>query len=70
MFYEKAFFDLKKESNVVLIGIVKNENGKHKLFKNPEESMKIESGDYLILLMDNKGQNRLKRMFHIEEGVN
>jgi voltage-gated potassium channel len=68
-FYEKAFFDLKKQCNVVLIGIVKVVNGQHKFHKNPEGSVKIESGDYLMMLMDSKGQDKLKRLFQIEEGV-
>lgn len=69
MFYDKAFFDLKKESNVVLIGLVKIIDGQRKMLKNPEGSVKIDEGDYLILLMDRKGQQKLKRMFHIEEGL-
>jgi voltage-gated potassium channel len=68
-FYEKVFFDLKKQCNVVLIGLVKIENGERKLFRNPESSMKIEEGDYLVLLMDGKGQDRLKKLFHVQEGV-
>ena len=67
--YEKAFFDLKRQCNVVLIGIVKVENGKRKMYKNPEGSILIEHGNYLLMLMDRKGQDRLKRVFHIEEGV-
>ena len=67
--YEKAFFDLKRQCNVVLIGIVKIENGKRTMYKNPEGSITIEDGNYLLMLMDRKGQDRLKRVFHIEEGV-
>ena len=67
--YEKAFFDLKRQCNVVLIGIVKVENGKRMMYKNPEGSILIEHGNYLLMLMDRKGQDRLKRVFHIEEGV-
>ena len=67
--YEKAFFDLKKQSNVVLFGLVRIENGKRHLFKNPEENLTIGDGDYLIMLMDRKGLDRLKKIFHIEEGV-
>ncbi|MEQ8425489.1 MAG: potassium channel family protein, partial [Cyclobacteriaceae bacterium] len=33
MFYDKAFFDLKKESNVVLIGLVKIIDGQRKMLK-------------------------------------
>ncbi len=69
VFYEKVFFDLKKACNVILIGVVKVENGVRKLMKNPEGSIKVEIGDYLVLLMDRKGEDRLKKHFHIEEGV-
>ncbi len=67
--YEKAFSDLKKQCNVVLIGIVKVVDGKRTMHKNPETNLTIEDGDYLLMLMDRKGQDRLKRVFHIEEGV-
>jgi voltage-gated potassium channel len=67
--YEKAFFDLKKQCNVVLFGIVKNSDGEKKLIKNPVENVKIETGDYLIMLLDGNGATKLKRLFHLEEGV-
>ncbi len=67
--YEKAFFDLKKQCNVVLIGLVRVNEGKRTLHKNPEGGIPIQSGDYLLMLMDRKGQDRLKRVFNIEEGV-
>jgi voltage-gated potassium channel len=66
--YEKAFFDLKKQCNVVLIGIVKVKDGQHQLMKNPESNVMIEAGDYLLMLMNGKGQEKLNRVFHIEEG--
>ena len=69
VFYEKAFFDLKKLYNVVLIGLVKMQEGNRKLMRNPVGSTKIDAGDYLILLIDKKGVDRLKKLFHIEEGV-
>ena len=67
--YDKAFFDLKKQCNVVLIGMVKILEGKRTMHKNPEGGIPIQHGDYLLMLMDRKGQDRLKRVFHIEEGV-
>ncbi|MGC4022044.1 MAG: NAD-binding protein [Cyclobacteriaceae bacterium] len=67
--YDKAFFELKKEYNVVLIGLVKIENGHRKLMKNPEGAIKIEAGDYLVMMMDGKGRNKLSKLFHIEEGI-
>jgi voltage-gated potassium channel len=69
MFYDKAFFDLKKESNVVLIGLVKMIDGQRKMLKNPEGTVTIEKGDYLVLLMDRKGFQKLKKLFHITEGI-
>lgn len=69
MYYEKAFFDLKKQCNVILIGIVKLKGNQRTLIKNPETSVLIEKGDYLMMLMDGKGKDKLKRVFHIEEGV-
>ena len=68
-FYEKAFFELKKDYNVVLIGVVKLMDGKRKLFKNPSGSVKIDEGDYLLLLLDRKGEVKLKKLFHLEEGI-
>ena len=69
MSYEKAFFDLKKQSNVVLFGMVRIVNGKRSLHKNPEEDLIIQNGDYLIMLMNHNGLERLKKIFHIEEGI-
>jgi voltage-gated potassium channel len=69
MFYDKAFFDLKKESNVILIGLVKVIDGQRKMLKNPEGSITINEGDYLVLLMDKKGEHKLRRLFKIEEGL-
>lgn len=67
--YEKAFFDLKKQCNVILIGLVRIQEKKRTLFKNPEGSMAIQDHDYLLMLMDHKGRERLKRVFNIDEGV-
>jgi len=67
--YEKAFFDLKKQSNVILFGLVRVTDGLRKLYKNPEKEMIIQEGDYLIMLMNHDGHGRLQRLFKIEEGV-
>ncbi|MFM9837605.1 MAG: potassium channel family protein [Cyclobacteriaceae bacterium] len=69
IFYEKAFFDLKKTCNVILIGLVKIVNGERKLIKNPEGSIKIEVGDYMVMMMDGKGEDKLQKHFHIQEGL-
>ncbi|MBS1559561.1 MAG: potassium channel protein [Bacteroidetes bacterium] len=67
--YDKAFFELKKDYNVVLIGLVKKINGQRKLLKNPEGNIKIEAGDYLVMLMDGKGRDKLAKLFKLEEGI-
>jgi len=67
--YDKAFFDLKRDCNVVLIGLVKIQNGQRRLFKNPEGNIKIETGDYLLMMMDGKGRDKLSKLFKIEEGI-
>lgn len=67
--YDKAFFDLKRDCNVILIGLVKKINGQRKLLKNPEGNVKIEIGDYLLMMMDAKGKNKLGKLFHTEEGI-
>jgi voltage-gated potassium channel len=67
--YEKAFFDLKKQCNVILIGMVKIHEGKRVMHKNPEGGIPIQSGDYVLMLMDRKGLDRLKKVFNIVEGV-
>lgn len=68
-FYEKIFFDLKKDYNVILIGIVKNQNGHREMMKNPENSVTVEEGDYLIMIMNKRGMKKLGRYFKIDEGV-
>jgi hypothetical protein len=49
--------------------LVKTVNGHRKLLKNPEGSLKIELGDYLVMMMDGNGEDRLQKQFHIKEGV-
>jgi voltage-gated potassium channel len=66
-FYEKAFFDLKKDCNIILVGIVKINNGEKKFLKNPESSIKIEAGDQLVMMMDGSGKSKLKKVYQINE---
>ncbi|MEQ8927472.1 MAG: potassium channel family protein [Fulvivirga sp.] len=67
-FYDKVFFDIKKEFNAVLIGIVKIEDGKRVLMKNPEETVKITEDDYLIMIINKNSVKKLKRFFNVDEG--
>ncbi len=67
--YEKAFFDLKRSCNVVLLGIVKMVNGKRTLMKNPAEQVFIHEGDYLVVLLDGAGAQRIQQYFQLQEGI-
>ena len=66
-YYDKVFFDLKKSCNVILVGIVKVTGDEHKFMKNPEGSVKIDAGDYLVMMMDGKGREALKKQYRISE---
>lgn len=68
-FYDKAYFDLKKTCNVVLVGLVKFNEGKRQFLKNPEGAITIEEGDYLVMMMDGNAKAKLKRQFLIYEEV-
>ncbi|WMN07613.1 potassium channel family protein [Marivirga arenosa] len=67
--YNKVFFELKKNENVILMGLVRVEEGKRTAYKNPADNFKIRTGDYLIMLMNQKTQRSIKRVFNLEEGV-
>jgi len=66
--YEDAFYDLKKSFNCILIGISKEKNGRRTLLKNPVDEVKIEVGDYLIMIMNRKALDKVGKVFKIDEG--
>ena len=69
VFYEKVFYDLKRQCNAVLVGIAKqDENGKRVLHKNPDTDIKLALNDYLILLMNRTSEKKMNRLFGITEG--
>jgi voltage-gated potassium channel len=67
--YDKVFFDLKKNENVILMGLVRLEDEKRVVYKNPSHNFNIKTDDYLIMLMNQKTQRKIKKIFEIEEGV-
>jgi len=67
--YGAIFYDLKKECNVILVGIVKFEDGKRVLLKNAEDHVKVEVGDYLIMLMNRIAVKKLSGLFKTSEGL-
>lgn len=67
--YDNAFYRMKEMFNSFLIGMVKTKDGKRILYKNPEKSdLKIELGDYLIILTDGKGEKAIQDAFGIRQG--
>lgn len=67
--YQETFFDLKKKYNTLLIGITKRDKfGKKRLLKNPLGELKISPGDYLILMLNGKAYNLLRKIFSVNEG--
>lgn len=68
--YQDVFFDLKKRYNSVLIGVTKRDKfGNKKLIKNPIGELKINVGDYLIIILSGKAFKLLKKVFRVEEGA-
>lgn len=67
VFYDKVFFDLKKTCNVIVIGLVKVTGSERKFIKNPEGAIKVEAGDYLVMMMDGKGLINLKKQYRMQE---
>jgi len=67
--YAVVFYDIKKRFNVVLIGVSKMVGGgKRKLLKNPTGDIKIELGDYMIMIINKESYTAVKNVFQIEEG--
>lgn len=66
--YEKAFFELKKKCNVVLVGFVRQEGDRRLLYKNPEDDIRLQEGDDVLLLCNQDGLERLHRLFRLREG--
>ncbi len=67
--YGQVFYDLKKECNVILVGMVKVENGNRTLLKNPEDSLVVAAGDYLLMIMNRNGEKNVRKRFKTEEGL-
>lgn len=67
--YERIFYDLKKDYNAILVGLVKIDEGKRILYKNPEDDIVVNVGDYLIMILNNKADKKMSNIFKIGEGL-
>jgi len=68
MFYNKVFYDIKKECNAILVGIVQCNDGEKKLVKNPKTSITITENDYLLMLLNGKEEKLVDKLFGVKEG--
>jgi len=67
--YGKIFHDLKTECNVILVGIAKIQDGKRVLLKNADDDVLVETGDYLLMIMNRQAMEKLTDLFQTEEGL-
>nr|WP_321450373.1 potassium channel family protein [uncultured Carboxylicivirga sp.] len=63
--YFDAFVKMKKDLNVILIGLVIN----NKIEKNPSDEQLIEEGQYLIVISIGKEKLELEQIFGVKEGL-
>lgn len=67
--YDDVFFEMKKKFNIVVLGVSKPQSkGERVLIKNPDYEVKVESGDYLILVCNGKRDKEIQNFFGVEEG--
>lgn len=68
--YNDIFISLKKDHNSVLMGLSRKLGEAYKLFKNPEDNMRILENDYLIIMVNGKTKEELTKIFGEKEGRN
>lgn len=64
-----AFQTLKKQYNVIAIGLCKTRDGQRELIKVPKDDTLLEVGDYLILILNGRTEIDIVREFGVREGV-
>ncbi len=70
MKYEELFDKLKKEFNILLLGLSRKEelSGEFHTYKMPLEPLEIRSGDYVIVIVNGKTEGDMQRLFGVSEG--
>lgn len=68
--YNDAFFEIKKQLDAILIGLAKTvDDGTRILLSNPDDpELKINEGDYLIVVASMKVAKQLRKSFGVQEG--
>jgi len=67
--YGEAFDDLKRKHNIVLTGIAKVSNGAREVIKLPDDSVEIELGDYLIMILNGHTEKIVAELFEVRKGL-
>ncbi|GAB4268831.1 MAG: hypothetical protein Kow0029_04440 [Candidatus Rifleibacteriota bacterium] len=68
--YGEAFYELKKKFNVLAIGLCKcDKDGNRTIHKLPEDNLKIDIGDYLIIIMSGQATDQIQQLFATSEGI-
>ena len=65
---KQAFHAMRDDHDVVLMGISKPQKEDHNLVVNPDDSVTIEEGDYLLLMASGSEKQRLSKDFGVAEG--
>ena len=65
----ELYLELKKEFNMVLIGISKFDGTNNNLVKNPTNAHTVALNDYLIVIGNPDSKNRIFDKFQVEEGM-
>ena len=63
-----VFHAIKKDHDVVLMGLSKIIYGKRKLIANPGREVTVEEGDYLVVMTSGASKQKLKNAFGVVEG--
>ena len=67
--YGDAFQTLKREYNVVLIGLSRSEGGRRALSKLPPDDLTIAHNDYLIMILNGEKEAVMEQLFGVKEGI-
>ncbi|MEM6735790.1 MAG: potassium channel family protein [Bacteroidota bacterium] len=65
---KEAFHEMKDSYDGILLGITKIEGSKAQLKTNPDDSVQIEEGDYLLIMANGVAKRKMKKKFGVEEG--
>ncbi len=70
MSYEDLFEKLRKEFNILLLGLSRRDpaSGEFRTYKMPREPLNIAEGDYVIVIVSGKTEKEMQRFFGTSEG--